>query len=284
MLRIRRMRMEDVPFAVRLSEQEHWGVTRNDLQRILRLTPAGCFIAYEGTKKLGLTTTTIYGRKLAWIGNVIVDREYRGMHIGRNLVDHAVAFLKKSRIQNIALYCFKENVDFYENLGFVKDARFLRMRRKTISRAAEVNRRTFDHAPSLHALLSADKRAFGADRSRLVRDVLAKRAGWYLGSAPKKVSLSYVMIREYRDMCELGPWICINPSRNEPERMLNLALSEVGELPIELSCLQKNKDAIRLMEAHGFRTFREGYRMFFRDRARIGNDKAQYALGFLDKG
>jgi len=283
MLRIRRMRMEDVPFAVRLSEQEHWGVTRNDLQRILRLTPAGCFIAYEGTKKLGLTTTTIYGRKLAWIGNVIVDREYRGMHIGRNLVEHAVAFLTKSRIQNIALYCFKENVDFYENLGFVKDARFLRMRRKTISRAAEVNWRAFDHAPSLHALLLADKGAFGADRSRLVRDVLAKRAGWYVGSAGKS-GLSYLMIREYRDICELGPWVCINPSRNEPERMLNLALSEVGELPIELSSLRKNKDAIRLMEAHGFRALREGYRMFFRDRARIGNDKAQYALGFLDKG
>src|SRR3990172_111100 len=284
MLRIRRMRIEDVPFAVRLSEQEHWGVTRNDLQRLLRLTPAGCFIAYEGAKKLGLTTTTIYGRKLAWIGNVIVDWEYRGMHIGRNLVEHAVVLLKKSRIQNIALYCFKENVDFYENLGFVKDAPFLRMRRKTKSRAAGVNWRVFDHAPSLQALLLADKRAFGADRSRLVRDVLAKRAGWCVGSARKKISLSYLMIREYRDMCELGPWVCLNPPRSEPERMLNLALSEVGELPTEVSCLERNKNAIRLMEVKGFRTLREGYRMFFRDRARIGNDKAQYALGFLDKG
>src|SRR3990172_11037523 len=148
MLRIRRMRMEDVPFAVRLSEQEHWGVTRNDLQRLLRLNPAVCFIAYERAKKLGLTTTTIYGKKLAWIGNVIVDRRFRGKHIGRNLVEHAVSFLRKSGIRNLALYCFKENVDFYENLGFAKDAPFLRMRRKTKSRAAGVNWRVFDHAPS----------------------------------------------------------------------------------------------------------------------------------------
>ena len=250
----------------------------------MRLTPAGCFIAYDGPRKLGLTTTTIYGKKLAWIGNVIVDRRSRGRHIGRNLVEHAVSFLRKSRIQNLALYCFKENVDFYENLGFAKDTPFLRLRRKAKNKVPSDNGPAFHDALPLRALLSADKKAFGADRSRLIRNVLAKGAGRYIGSAPSKISTSYLLIREYADMCELGPWVCINPPRNEPEKMLSLALSEIGPFPVEVSCLRENKEAVRLMRAGGFQRIRDGYRMFFENKTRIGNDRAQFALGFLDKG
>lgn len=278
------MRMEDIPFAIQLSDQEHWGITRDDLRRLLRLTPAGCFIAYDGPRKLGLTTTTIYGKKLAWIGNVIVDRRFRGMHIGRNLVEHAVSFLRKSGIQNLALYCFKENVDFYENLGFAKDAPFLRLRRKAKHKVPSVNGRAFHEALPFWTLFSADRKIFGADRSRLIRDLLAKGTGRYLGSTQSRISTSYLLIREYADMCELGPWVCINPPRDEPEKMLSLALSEIGRVPVEVSCLRENKEAVRLISTEGFRMLREGYRMFFENETHIGNDRAQYALGFLDKG
>jgi len=278
------MRAADIPFAVQLSDQENWGTTRNDFSRLLRLNPSGCFIAYEGTKRVGLTTATLYGKTLAWIGNVIVDRHYRGKSIGPALVEHAVTFIERSRVRHVALYCFAEHVRFYERLGFVRDAQFFRMRRRPRSVETTVNVSVSHPAPSLTDVLRADKLVFGADRSRLVRDVLDKKAGWYIGSIDGNGHLCYLFVREYADMCEIGPWACIDPPRGEAKMMLSRAIREVGTLPVEASCLRMNRDAHAMMTQAGFRVIREGYRMFLESRARIGNDRAQFALGFLDKG
>lgn len=278
------MRSNDIPFAIRLTDQEQWGVTRNALRRLIRLNPQGCFIAYDGSTRLGLTTATIYGRKLAWIGNVIVDKNHRGKHVGQSLVRHVVSSLQKSRAKHIALYCFREHEKFYENLGFVKDRPFLRLRRNARKAEYPKNPIHFRRLPSLSRVIAADKEAFGADRSKLIRAVLAEKAGWYLGSSRGISSTSYLMVKEYSEDCEFGPWICINPLRDDPSEMIARALTMIRSVPVEISCLRENRTALETLKTNGFRTIREGYRMFFGEKARIGNDSLQYALGFLDKG
>jgi GNAT superfamily N-acetyltransferase len=277
------MRKEDISFAIRLSDQEHWGTTRGDYDRLMALTPAGCFTAYEGNQMVGLTTATMYGRTVAWIGNVIVHREYRGKHIGQALVKHALNFLKKERVHNIALYCFNEHVQFYQNLGFVRDTQFVRLHRKARSNTAFAAS-TLSRLPTLKELLRADERAFGADRSRLLLDVLRRKEGWFVGAAESKNRLSYLLVREYAGMCELGPWVSHNPAKNEPERTLRLALHNVGRRPVEASSLRKNRSSLRLLRRNGFEVMREGYRMLCGRRASLGDDRAQFALGFQDKG
>lgn len=137
MFKIKTLHQEDIPFAIRLSNQEKWGISRGDFERLLTLSPRGCFLAYVGDRKLGLATTTSYGREAAWIGNVVVDRAYRGKHIGASLVEHAVGHLQKSGVKRIVLYCFNENVEFYRNLGFVKDVRFATQAEEETSAAKE---------------------------------------------------------------------------------------------------------------------------------------------------
>ena len=278
------MQSSDIQFAVRLTDQEEWGITPSALRRLMRLNRRGCFIAYEGTTRTGLTTTTIYGKELAWIGNVIVDREHRGKHIGQGLVEHAVAFLQKSRVRRIAIYCFSEHEKFYENLGFVKDFSFLRLRRGAARSKRPKNPSQFLRPPALTKVMAADRKAFGADRSKLILDVLREKAGWYIGSQRDTSSSSYLMSREYSDDCEFGPWICTNPLRDDPDEMLNRALSIIRSVPVEISCLRQNRGAVHTLKAYDFRKVREGYRMFFEQRTEIGNDSSQYALGFLDKG
>jgi hypothetical protein len=250
----------------------------------MRLNPQGCFIAYDRGTRLGLTTTTIYGRKLAWIGNVIVDKNNRGKHVGQGLVEHAVSSLQKSRAKHIALYCFKEHEKFYENLGFVRDRPFLRLRLNAPKAEYHKNPIQLRRAPSFSGIMAADKEAFGADRSELIRAVLAEKAGWYLGSSRGISSPSYLLVKEYSEDCEFGPWICIDPLRDHPSEMIVRALSMTRSVPIEISCLRENGMALKTLKANGFRTIREGFRMFFGEKGRIGNDRLQYALGFLDKG
>jgi hypothetical protein len=67
--------------------------------------------------------------------------------------------------------------------------------------------------------------------------------------------------------------------------MMHQALIRVGNVPVEVGCLLDNQPAMRTLRMNGFQMIREGYRMFFQEKgAKIGDDDAQYGLGFLDKG
>lgn len=277
------MRGQDIPFAIRLSNQEAWGVTREDLTRILQLDPTGSLIAAEGAKRLGLTTTTTYGKKLAWIGNVIVDRRYRGKSIGSSLVQSAVERLQRLGTQHIALYCFGENVRFYRRLGFVRDVPFVRLQRNPRPLHSTPLTPNPPRTLPLREVVEADGRVFGADRSRLIRSFLLTKAGWYLGFSNAPSGASYLLVKEYKEMSEFGPWICINPARAQPSEMLHLAIGKTGAKPIEVSCF-RNHQALGLLKKNGFRVVRQGYRMYFGEIARIGRPEESYALGFLDKG
>lgn len=283
MLQMRPMEAKDITFAVGLTNQEKWGVTRTDLRRLMRLNPRGCFIAHDGIAKLGITMTTVYGRKLAWIGNVIVDKRYRGRNIGHTLIEHAVSHLQKARVQHIALYCYLEHVKFYEDLGFARDKPFVRVRRSKPGKEPLRVPKTSRQLPPLPNIFAADKRAFGADRSKLIRALLADKVAWILGSS-QGASTSYLMVKEYGNECEIGPWICTDPSRDDPEEMMNRALSKMGPVTVEASCMRDNWRALRVLKKNDFRTVRSGYRMFFKKKAHLGDDGAQFALGFLDKG
>ena len=281
MLQIRTMRFDDIPYAVRLTDQENWGVTRRDLTRILKLDPKGSLVATESSRRVAVITTTQYGRKLAWIGNVIVDRNYRGAHIGRTLVQHAVRYLRKSNVEHVALYCFDENVKFYRRLGFVRDVPFVRLRRKPIPlRSAST---AAPQALPLQKLLSADKKAFGADRSRLIRMVLRNEDAWYVGFSNGRSAKSYLLVKKYKELYELGPWVCISPPKAQPSEMLSLILAEITGKPIEVSCLRDHQ-AFGLFKKCGFRVMNHGYRMYYGRVPQIGKLEANFALGFLDKG
>jgi ribosomal protein S18 acetylase RimI-like enzyme len=284
MFKIRPMRREDIPFAIRLSNQEKWGISRSDFERLLTLAPRGCFLAFSGRRKLGLTTTTSYGREAAWIGNVVVEKSYRGKHIGASLVEQAVGYLLKYGVKRIVLYCFDENVMFYRNLGFEKDVGFARLRRNknTYPPASAITRGL--HPPPITRVLSVDKKAFGADRSKLIRLLLRKRIAWYVGVTHDSASVSYLFAKQYEDMCEFGPWVCIKPQERDPKRLLDIALSKAGEQPIEITCLLDHRDELALLKRKGFRITNRGYRMYHGKRHTIGDDRAQCALGFLDKG
>jgi ribosomal protein S18 acetylase RimI-like enzyme len=282
MLRIREMRVEDVPFAIRLTNPEGWGIPAADFRRILRLDSHGSFVAAEGHRRIGLATSAHYGRQIAWIGNVVVDRKYRGRHVGQMLVEHAVNYLSKGRVRHIALYSFKENYRFYRNIGFVAGARFVRMRREP-----ERQSRTFTIETSkplrLSSLLAMDAKAFGADRRRLITALLSGGLAWYFGYKTGSRG-SYVIVKRYRDMNEVGPWVSFGLSPQELDLLLQFIISRSGRKPIEIGCPVANSQILRVMKKHHFHVINEGRVMFYKREARLGQPRAIIAQGFLDKG
>jgi ribosomal protein S18 acetylase RimI-like enzyme len=277
------MRRSDIPFAVRLTGQERWGIPATDVARILHLNPWGNFIAIEKTQRVGLITTMRYGRQLAWIGNVVVKREFRGRHIGRRLVDRALDYLSEKKVKHIALYCFKENVQFYEKLGFVRGSRFGRWRRERKHRCEHVPERPVAKTLTLSSLLALDRKAFGADRRELVKLILSAGSGWY-SSFSSGSSASYILVKSYKDMYELGPWISFGLGQLELESLLQVVLSEAVGRPIEVSCPISDSRASLIMKKYHFQPINDGRVMFHEKVATIGRPESIIAHGFLDKG
>ena len=91
-------------------------------------------------------------------------------------------------------------------------------------------------------------------------------------------------MKKYGDMYDFGPGVGINASKVELAALLSMGISIARKRPIELSCFAKNRTILQLLEEQGFRVINKGYRMFLNRRARLGNDRANYLLGFLDKG
>jgi len=284
MFRIRPIRHSDIPFAIRLCDQERWQVTRTDLNRILRLDSRGSFLACEGSRRLGMATSTSYGKKLAWIGNVIVDRKYRGETIGRELVQHTLRYLKRRSIRHVALYCFAKNLRFYERLGFMSEATFARLSRIGKRTNFQTPAQGLNYTCRAEEVVSMDRRAFGADRSKLLKFVIRDKTGFWIVQSKDSRMSSCMMIRRYDGMCEFGPWNSLSSSKEELSAMLHGALNEAYGRPVEISALRSNSLVLRLLRDNGFLVIREGYRMFYSERPHLGDDHMQCALGFLDKG
>jgi N-acetylglutamate synthase-like GNAT family acetyltransferase len=271
----------DIPFAIRLTNLEGWGITTTDFERIIRLDPTGSFIVCLGKKRVGMVTTTSYGKEMAWIGNVVVKEVARGRHIGQRLVEHAVAYLRGSGIRKIALYCMWKNVRFYEKLGFVRDVRFVRLHRKAQYRYDSKRDRDFGNSSLLTSMLAVDKKAFGADRSKLLRLLLTDdRHGVIFDSNNR----SFLVVKTYSEMSEFGPWVGTTSFDDNDGKLIKHITNRYGRKPIEASCLVSNRKVLNVLKRDGFRVTNVGYRMCYARKQRIGCDQVNFLLGFLDKG
>ncbi len=274
------MRRTDIPFAIRLTNLEGWGITKTDLERIIRLDPRASSIACLGKKRVGMVTTTSYGGEIAWIGNVVVKELARGKHIGQRLVEHAVAYLRDSGIRKIALYSMWKNVRFYEKLGFVRDVRFVRLHRKAQFNRSEHDQ-DFGNPLLLPRMFAVDKKAFGADRSELLRLLLTEnRRGVIFDSVNK----SFLVVKTYNDMSEFGPWVGTASFDENDGKLIKRITNQYGRKPIEASCLASNRKVLNGLKREGFRVTNVGYRMCYAKKQKIGCDQVNFLLGFLDKG
>jgi len=283
MLRIREMRKSDIPFAVRVSNEEFWGIPSRDFRRILKLDSHGSFIAWEGNRRVGIATTTSYGRQIAWIGNVVVKKQYRHRHIGQRLVKRAIDHLSELHVRHIALYSFIENFQFYRRLGFVHGPRFLRLRREARHRSSAVAREATLEPRGISRLLRADRKAFGADRGQLLKLMLESGYAWYYDHSAGP-AYSYILVKRYEDLYELGPWVSFRLDATQLDSFFQSVLQRASDKPIEVTCPLTHDDASRILRKRKFRLINKGRVMFYRKVARIGEPNAVLAFGFLDKG
>ena len=169
-IEIRLLAERDVAEAMRLKEAAGWNQTEEDWRRLLRLAPRGCFAATVGGRVVATTTTTTYGRALAWVGMVLVDPRFRRKGIATTLVRAALDSLEAEGVEAVKLDATPEGAPVYASLGFEAELRIERWKGTAGGHTPE-SVTPYDGAPPqlFEKVLGLDRRAFGADRSELLK-------------------------------------------------------------------------------------------------------------------
>src|SRR5262249_13785597 len=201
------MTTQDIPGGVRLNTITGWNQTEFDWKRFVDGSPDGCFVMEDGDKIVGTAATFPYEKRLAWIGMVLVDPEYRKQGVGTKLLQRTIEHLDDARVPTLKLDATPAGKPLYEKLGFIAEYEIERwiLKRSASQEGAANDARV--PAERLTEVFAYDREIFGADRSALLRS-LNEQAADLTHAAWKGSQLQgYAFGRHGLFADHLGPWI-----------------------------------------------------------------------------
>jgi GNAT superfamily N-acetyltransferase len=243
---VRLLKSSDIPQAMLLKQAEGWNQTEQDWLRLLELEPEGCFGIEREGKLVATTTATCYGSELAWIGMVITAREFRGQGLASLLMRKTIEFLDGRATQWVKLDATSLGSGLYRKFGFEDECAVERWLRAPSPAGAS---RVVDQGPWDAAL---DRRAFGADRSRLLAKLETGESVSIPGSG-------YAMGRPGANAAYFGP--CVAVSSRAARIFLEWFLTRHSGEPVYWDLLPENEEAVRLALDFGFERSRQLVRM-----------------------
>jgi GNAT superfamily N-acetyltransferase len=276
MIEITRMTPADTAFATEMTDIERWGYLPRDFERLMSFEPEGCFIARKNDRRVGMVTTTSYG-KFAFLGCLIVRKQERGHGIGAKLMSHAIDFLKGRDVRVIELDAVFEAVPLYRRLGF-RD-KYLSLRFVRPGSGSQEN-----HPPCPENLfpevLKFDKEATGLSREKVL--------SVYFQDLPDKIHISgsgqlsaYGIVRPRTDnLLTIGPMV----AKNEvlARQLLADIIETYGSSPIGMGVPATNGVAVDLLTESGFQYRPPALRMYLGER--LEYEKHIYGIFSPEKG
>ncbi len=294
------MTVADLAFADSLRALVGWNQTIQDWQRLLALEPTGCFVAEWNGTPAGTATTTCYGRKLAWIGMVLVHPDFRRRGIGKALLQHCLEHLHSRRIICVKLDATPLGKPLYAQLGFQEEWTLRRwelgcLDQLRLAVADEIkswgpNDPLERRSPSCAAadgiefwgpndperLASLDAKAFGVSRQTLL-DRLAKDClGALLGLSKSGQVAGHGLLREGAKAAYLGPVVAA--SARTGRALVKALLARAGSRAIYWDVPDPNRAAVALAQSLGFTPQRTLTRMFLGPNEHPGDPQRQFAI------
>lgn len=172
---IKKLQSADIKSAMELVRAERWNQTEKDWQRFIKNPLNVCKAAEIEGKIVGTATSFNYSNKVAWIGMVLVGKEYRGKGISKLLLNSVLNELQN--IKSIKLDATLAGQSVYKKLGFINEYQIFSMVNVSIEGLPSTN---FSICPELvneediPAIIKFDKRVFGANRTQLIKSLVSE--------------------------------------------------------------------------------------------------------------
>jgi ribosomal protein S18 acetylase RimI-like enzyme len=279
---IRIAQAEDLDFCTSLAQSVGWISQDKVVFEIFRgKDPNGYFIAEMGGEPAGVIIATSYG-KPGYLGTLIVKEAYRGKGLGRDLLLHAIQYLKSGGTESIFLDAAPKAIPLYLRHGFQSISATLRFDGFSISHPHPRVRPMVQ--TDLPVVFQLDKIAFGADRSYFLekRFQLWPKACVVFQNEGKVVG--FITGRNFSGGIAVGPWIVTDEVEN-PLSMLQALSLFSGESILHMSVLESNPAAVKLLLDSGFKERDDTHmRMVYGKPGTLGQSIQCFGIGALAKG
>lgn len=253
---------EDLLFAVRLTDEMEWNLTREDFEFMIKLEPQGCFVLFDDSERIGLVTTISFG-KVGWFGNLIVAETHRKKGAGTLLAKHAVNYLLSKNVKTIGIYSYVDKIAFYERLGFKYESEFMVLKGRGFS-SPTTTKMIEARKEHRQEIIKFDESCFGGSRKRLLEHVLGNPVNSCYTHIEDGKMLGYAVTKSYGDMAELGPLVCRKRRSDIAIGLLKTCLSKLEDLDVVLCVPEKESAILSLLRKSGFSEDFRVARMFFK--------------------
>src|SRR5467141_2039363 len=279
--RVRRLEERDIAAATALTDLEGWGYTRADFQRLIGLSPDGCFAAELRGRVVGVLTTTTYDA-LAFLGAVIVSPELRGKGVGKQMMEAALDHLRQRGVRTVRLNAYLNAVRFYERLGFHGEYEVIRWHGRTTGRNAS-NVRPIQKQ-DIDSLIQLDTVYFGANRRALLVRLAKEFPQTFLVGERAGHLKGFIVGSAGGDSCEIGPWVVEPESRGMADDLFQGLVKKAGVPQVAFSGPSLNRTLVEFARSRNFAEAFRALRMWWGTNDFAGEPAGIWAAGGLEKG
>lgn len=274
------MQAADIDFAVTLTNEEGWDYGQEDFQRFRRMDPDGTLVAWEGSRRVGITTATAY-EKATWIGNVIVESDQRGKGYGRALVKRALRYGEERNAETAWLNAYADVEAFYAAMGFRTSGRTWRYEGRADGRLSGEPRLV--HVSELDDLRAFDSPFFGNERSKVLAEFYHDYGDAFFVWSEEGIQ-GYAVGARYPRGMDVAPWVALPERPDVAEGLLLHLIATFPGSQVAMAVPEENEAALGMLRDLDFQPVFETIRMV-RGPGTGGIDPAGiFGLGGLEKG
>jgi ribosomal protein S18 acetylase RimI-like enzyme len=259
---LRTMELSDLASAMKLSGAEGWNQTEKDWKRLVENPANICKVAERENKVIGTATAMNYSNQVAWIGMVLVDKEFRGRGISKILLTHLFGELKICG--SVKLDATPRGQKVYKELDFKDEYSIVRMISPFLKDFPFAEDEEISSGPvrlkQLQEVIALDRLIFGADRTQLIESLVNEYSDklWLL---ERNNSISgFALGRDGNKYHQIGPVMA--GSLNDAKRLVAKALKKLVNQPIVADVPCDKEEMISWLNALGFIEQRRFTRMY----------------------
>jgi len=272
---VRNLTINDLPAAMRLKNEENWNQLENDWKLFLEHNPELCLAATVDGDVIGTVTAINHADRLAWIGMMLVDKNFRGRGISKQLLNTLIARLSSCR--TIKLDATPAGNPVYKKLGFKDEFRLLRMTTKDLA----FSQGNIDHTEiitqeNIQEVAAFDQQVTGVSRLQFLKALMTNFPGKSLLLRQKGQITGTVFVREGHNYTHIGPLF----AKDTPTalQLLETTLRHINEKKVLVDVLEDKKELVERLVLKNFEVQRPFIRMFLYKNPAPGKINQQYLI------
>jgi ribosomal protein S18 acetylase RimI-like enzyme len=268
------MSTSDLDFVLNLTAHEGWNSTRRDFEELLHFNPKGSFIGETGGAPVGMVCTVNYG-EFGFIGNLIVLPMYRGQNLGKTLMELAMKHLLDSGTKSLLLDGVPKAVSLYEQLGFRKIAKSLRL--EAVVKGKQPLHTRYMIEEDLKEIITFDSQYFGSQRDEFLRMRFSAYSELSRVIERDDKIHGFIMGSRSGNSVRIGPWV-MNTQAEFAEQLL-LEFAEIVEgNTLKIGVLESNVQALKLLGQYDFKERSHSWRMLYGESTEATMSDHLYAI------